>query len=76
MFWTQVSLIIECHGNFFHGPFRNTELEVQPRLIYSGLEGRLEFGSQFRSGHTKFCPLAWGGQSPKRVRLDGRSCSP
>lgn len=51
-----MSLIIECL--FFHGPLRNIELEAQPHLIYLDLEGRLELGSQFKSRHIKFYPMA------------------
>lgn len=45
---------------FFHGPLRNTELEVQSHLAYWDLEERLELGSQFRFRHAKFCLIAWG----------------
>lgn len=68
MLWALVSVIIECL--FFHGPFKNTELEAQSHLIYLDPEERLELGSQFKYGHIKFCPMAWGGKSPKGVRLE------
>lgn len=58
---------------FFHGPLRNTELEVQSHLAYWDLEERLELGSQFRFRHAKFCLIAWGwgvskgGQAPEKA---------